>query len=142
MKIDKFSNRIAFEIGKKVIELALSRDQKIGLLIERLNHPVMFYMMDGLSKDKVNWLYRKSNAVKHFEMSTKDLQEKIKEDMVLSSKYGLDLSDYTCVPGGLPLFLDDNLIGVISVTGLSPDEDHALAVEAFNAYKKEAENDL
>lgn len=139
IELKKFTNDIAFELGLKIIEIAGRSQQSIGVEIRRLNQTIFLYMGEGLSKDKNRWLERKAKAASHFMMSTKDLDEKLSGDsMLIETKYGLDRNEMTCVPGAIPVVVDSvGMCGVISVTGLKPEEDHQLIVDAVREYVKE-----
>ena len=70
IELDSFSNRMALEMGLKIIDLAKSRNQHIAVEICRLNHTVFIYIDDTLPVDKHNWLRRKTNVAKQFEESS------------------------------------------------------------------------
>jgi len=144
MYLKKFNNDIALQIGLKIIELSKKNHQIIGFSIGRLNHTVVSYMMDGMTKDKVDWLRRKVNSSKRFEMSTSDIHKKFHlEPKMFYEKYGLDKKDYVAVAGAVPIFTKESgLIAVIAVTGLKPDEDHQLIIDAIDAYKKEVNYEI
>ena len=66
IELEKFNNRMAFEMGSKVIDLARGRDQHIAIEIVKLNHTIFLYVDDNLPIDKHNWLRRKANVAKQF----------------------------------------------------------------------------
>lgn len=133
INLDQFSNAIALEMGMKVIELAKQRQQNIAVQVDRLNQPVFLHVCDGVSVDKHNWLRRKANTAKHFEDSSlyvkQDLQNRGK---TLADPYNLDSKDYIAMGGAIPIFVNNaGMIGVITVSGLTDEEDHQLIVEAL-----------
>lgn len=130
MKLKAFSNDIALDIGLNIIQLAKNRHQNIGVSIASLNQEIFLHMMNGLSVDKNHWLRRKSFAVKQFSMSTKALSEKF-DGEIPYLKYGLNASEATSTAGGVPVFVQDLMVGIIAVTGLSPVEDHQLIVDVL-----------
>ena len=67
IELNSFSNRMALDMGLKIIALAESRNQHIAVEICRLNHSVFLYVDDKLPVDKHNWLRRKANVAKQFE---------------------------------------------------------------------------
>ncbi len=44
IELDRFSNRIAFDMGVKIIDLAKSRNQHIAVEVCRLNQTVFLYV--------------------------------------------------------------------------------------------------
>lgn len=109
----------------------------IGIEIVLGNKTIFQFLSPELSIDKQNWLRRKRNTVLHFELSTLEVSKKVKNnEAVLKSKYGLDLKDYTTTPGGVPItYSGVGVIGALTVTGLTPDEDHDLAMTFLKALK-------
>ena len=67
IELNSFSNRMALDMGLKIIALAESRNQQIAVEICRLNHSIFLYVDDKISVDKHNWLRRKANVAKQFE---------------------------------------------------------------------------
>lgn len=112
---------------------ALSATHPIAYEIHSLNKSLVLYHPLNLSLDKANWIRRKRNAALRFEMDTLDLYEKNHGDESgFALKYGLDLKDYTITPGSVCIKSETGyLLGVVSVTGLSPQEDHALATQSL-----------
>lgn len=132
MVLKNFDNETILKIGLKLIELAKRDQKRIGILVQRGGLNIFSYLMTGMSNDKKKWLERKAKSVVHFQMSTKDLHKKMKgDDRLLLSKYGLDKT-YTSVAGGLPVFINKaGMVGCIAVTGLTPDEDHQIILDAI-----------
>lgn len=99
----------------------------------------LLFIPDALAQDKEDWLRRKRNSVLYFGLSTQALFEKQQGDEgKIESKYGKSIADYTFTPGGIPIVLQDGgMIGALSVTGLLPEEDHALAVSLMERLLKE-----
>ena len=79
IELDSFSNRIAFDMGVKIIDLAKSRNQHIAVEVCRLNHTIFLYVDDTLPVDKHNWLRRKANIARQFEESSLSVKNDLKE---------------------------------------------------------------
>lgn len=79
IELDSFSNRIAFDMGVKIIDLAKSRNQHIAVEVCRLNHTIFLYVDDTLPVDKHNWLRRKANIARQFEESSLSVKNDAKE---------------------------------------------------------------
>ncbi|HFK5508552.1 heme-binding protein [Elizabethkingia anophelis] len=138
INLEQFNNRIAFEIGTKVIDLAKSRNQYIAIEIIRLNHTVFLYVDDTLSMDKNNWLRRKSNVSKQFGRSSLSVKNSLlNSNTTLYEKYGLNENDYTAKGGSIPIFVKEaGMVALITVSGLQDEEDHNIIIEALENYLK------
>ena len=123
-------------MGLKILDLAKSRNHSVAVSIDRLNHTVFKYISDGLPEDKHDWLRRKANTAIRFEESSLSVKEDLqKGGMSLSITFGLDEKDFVAKGGSVPLKVKGvDLIGVVTVSGLSDIEDHQLIVEALREY--------
>ncbi|PKK40117.1 Acetylornithine deacetylase/Succinyl-diaminopimelate desuccinylase [Clostridiaceae bacterium JG1575] len=95
------------------------------------------YLPDELGQDKEDWLLRKRRTVLYFGLSTQALGEKLQQDgSLLETRYGCSQREMTLVAGGVPIFQPKGgLLGAISITGRSPQEDHELALACLQAAK-------
>ena len=130
MVLKSFTNEIAYEIGTSIIGLAKKRHQSVGVLVASLNQDIFLYMMKGLSADKNHWLRRKKNSVIRYSVSTLSLYKKFSGEIPYE-KYGISSEDFTATPGGVPIFVNGTMVGVVAVTGLTPEEDHQLILDVI-----------
>ncbi|WP_407535298.1 heme-degrading domain-containing protein [Elizabethkingia miricola] len=133
IELDSFSNRIAFDMGVKIIDLAKSRNQHIAVEVCRLNQTVFLYVDDTLPVDKHNWLRRKANITRQFEESSLSVKNDLKEgNMSLEKTFGLDERDFLAKGGAIPIFVKNGgMIAIITVSGLHDEEDHNIIIEAL-----------
>ncbi|AKH94663.1 heme-degrading domain-containing protein [Elizabethkingia anophelis] len=133
IELDSFSNRIAFDMGVKIIDLAKSRNQHIAVEVCRLNHTIFLYVDDTLPVDKHNWLRRKANIARQFEESSLSVKNDLKEgNMNLEKTFGLDEKDFLAKGGAIPIFVKNGgMIAVVIVSGLHDEEDHNIIIEAL-----------
>ncbi|MCT4215007.1 heme-binding protein [Elizabethkingia anophelis] len=133
IELDSFSNRIAFDMGVKIIDLAKSRNQYIAVEVCRLNHTIFLYVDDTLPVDKHNWLRRKANIARQFEESSLSVKNDLKEgNMNLEKTFGLDEKDFLAKGGAIPIFVKNGgMIAVVIVSGLHDEEDHNIIIEAL-----------
>ncbi len=133
IELDSFSNRIAFDMGVKIIDLAKSRNQHIAVEVCRLNQTVFLYVDDTLPVDKHNWLRRKANISRQFEESSLSVKNDLKDgNMALEKTFGLDEKDFLAKGGAIPVFIKNGgMIAVITVSGLHDEEDHNIIIEAL-----------
>ncbi|AVF48829.1 heme-binding protein [Elizabethkingia anophelis] len=133
IELDSFSNRIAFDMGVKIIDLAKSRNQHIAVEVCRLNYTIFLYVDDTLPVDKHNWLRRKANIARQFEESSLSVKNDLKEgNMNLEKTFGLDEKDFLAKGGAIPIFVKNGgMIAVVTVSGLHDEEDHNIIIEAL-----------
>lgn len=133
IELDRFSNRIAFDMGVKIIDLAKSRNQHIAVEVCRLNQTVFLYVDDTLPVDKHNWLRRKANITRQFEESSLSVKNDLKEgNMSLEKTFGLDERDFLAKGGAIPIFVKNGgMIAIITVSGLHDEENHNIIIEAL-----------
>ena len=133
IELDSFSNRMALDMGLKIIALAESRNQHIAVEICRLNHSIFLYVDDKLPVDKHNWLRRKANVAKQFEESSLNVKNDLElGKMTLEKTFGLDEKDFLAKGGSIPIFVKNaGMIATITVSGLHDEEDHKIIVEAL-----------
>lgn len=133
IELDSFSNRMALDMGMRIIDLAKSRDQHVAVEVCRLNHTVFIYVDDNLPADKHNWLRRKANVAKQFEESSLSVKNDLKEgNMSLDKTFGLDDKDFIAKGGSIPIFVKNvGMVGIITVSGLHDEEDHKIILDAL-----------
>ncbi len=133
IELSEFSNRVALDMGQRIIELAKSRNQHIAVEICRLNHTIFLYFDDNLPADKHNWLRRKANVAKHFEESSLGVKnDLLAKGMSLEKPFGLDEKDYIAKGGSIPVFVKNaGMVATITVSGLRDVDDHNLITEAL-----------
>ena len=133
IELDSFSNRIAFDMGVKIIDLAKSRNQHIAVEVCRLNQTVFLYVDDTLPVDKHNWLRRTAHISRQFEESSLSVKNDLKDgNMALEKTFGLDEKDFLAKGGAIPVFIKNGgMIAVITVSGLHDEEDHNIIIEAL-----------
>lgn len=133
IELESFSNKVAMDMGVRIIELAKSRNQAIAVEISRLNHTVFLYVDDELPADKHNWLRRKANVAKHFEESSLAVKTTLQNrQMSLEKPFGLEEKDYIAKGGSIPVFVKNaGMVATITVSGLRDFEDHDIIIEAL-----------
>lgn len=133
IELEKFDNKIGLEMGLAIIDLAKKRNQQIGVEICRLNHTIFLFLDDKLPADKHNWLRRKANIAKQFEVSSLSVKnDLINGNMTLDKTFGLDEKDFIAKGGSIPIFVKNaGMIATITVSGLHDDEDHKIIIDAL-----------
>lgn len=128
-----FNNQTIVKLGTYLIDYFNTQNISAGFKIFVNGKTVFQYMSPYTTPDHEKWLNRKINTVLHFQSSTLYLNIKLQNNQqLLKDKYGLDLCQYTIVPGGFPIKVKDyGFIGAMAISGLDPLQDHKLLVDCL-----------
>lgn len=136
-ELKKLDSKVAFELGRLFVQEAELLDLAIVVDISLMNKRLFYFSTEGANPDKFNWVNRKQNIVKLFNCSSLEVQEKMeksKDDFYV--KYGLEPKDYAPVAGSVPIIsLEGMTMGIVTVSGLKPHEDHDLVIRMLDKYK-------
>ena len=139
-----FDAELAWQIGSRIRELAVSRGQTVAIEIGLTGQELFYYAMPGSAPDHKEWLRRKRNTVLRYHKSSYRVGIELRQQQTtLTEKTGLPLCDYACHGGCVPIRLkgvgmgesegSSIVIGTIAVSGLPERADHELAIEAISA---------
>ncbi len=127
-----FTHQMAFDMGTRALAIVKERQyRRIGVRISLEGKLVFQYLMDGKNED----IYLKG-------------KEKVVQTTGFSSDYVFNhKDDYTelledqsfCVSGGsVPIIINGEVKGSISISGMTQEADHALSVEVLNEIYQQA----
>ncbi|WP_152392832.1 heme-degrading domain-containing protein [Paenibacillus guangzhouensis] len=130
-----FTNEDALELGLKIIDLAKKAGQSIAIDITNHGVQVFHYMMTGTTQVNNEWLERKRRVVSLSNHSSYYLElEGAKTGITYNDRNLLDASIYGPYGGGFPIVVQGSgIIGIITVSGLTSEEDHELIVKALRS---------
>lgn len=124
-----FTNTDAYRFGLTVVSIIEKEKLKpVRIRVVKDGDIVFQYMMEGKKGDL--WLNKKQRTVEKTHQSSLyvfDHQDDYKE---------LDEETYAICGGGYPLFINGEYHGVLIVSGLRHDEDHALILRALKEMEK------
>jgi uncharacterized protein (UPF0303 family) len=131
----EFDYDTAWRLGLTLRELALSRNQSIGIDIRRFGQPhqPLFYTALGGTPDNARWVQRKSNVVARFHRSSYAIGLTLEQtNRSFAERYSLPDADYAAHGGCFPIHVENaGIIGAVTVSGLTQREDHNLVIEAL-----------
>jgi uncharacterized protein (UPF0303 family) len=134
LQFDFFSNEVALQLGLQIIKIAKEEIKKgIAVHIEIDEHPLFTHYMEGTSANNLYWVNAKKNVVKKFGNSSLYIGELYKDQGTTFHK-ATELTDkeYQAEGGSFPLIVrGQGRIGSVTVSGLTGEEDHALATEGI-----------
>jgi uncharacterized protein (UPF0303 family) len=133
LQFKRFDEEIAWQIGSRLREMAVSRKLGIVIDVRRFGQPLFYSALAGTAPDNAEWAKRKANTVARFHRSSYavglELQQK---NTTLLEKFGLTLSEFAAHGGSFPLSVSGaGVIGSVTVSGLPQRDDHQLVVEAL-----------
>jgi uncharacterized protein (UPF0303 family) len=131
--LPQFDEDVAWEIGSRIRDLALSRNLQVVIEIRRPGQLLFYSALKGTAPDNAEWVRRKSNSVARFYRSSDAIGLGLRETKsTLSEKYELSMTDYAAHGGSFPLRVTTaGYVGSVTVSGLPQRADHQLVVEAL-----------
>ena len=129
---DRLNAADAMTIGPCIVALAQAwfPGRPVAVHLERNDHPIFVFFMDGTGAGNADWIQRKKNVSQRFGHSSWMVRQQcVERGIDFNAETGLDPAQYRAEGGAVPLVLrGQGRIGTLIVSGLAGDEDHALAV--------------
>lgn len=140
LRFKRFTHDDIFPLGLTLIQEAQKNNVSIAIDITVNGTSMFHYKMPGTTRINSEWIERKKRVVDYHLHSSYFMQLRTaRSEMTYNEEHRLD-SSFAAFGGSFPITLDDGLIvGMITVSGLTPEEDHALVVDAMRTYLKEQE---
>ena len=129
----------AARLGATLASLAESRGLPVVIRVEVDTpagpHTVFQRALPGSSTENDWWLGRKAAVVRHFGHSSFAVGTRFRvEGSTFEASSGLDPERYAAHGGCFPLRVDGQIVGVVGISGLAQQDDHALVIEGLTAY--------
>lgn len=137
LQFDRFNNEDALQIGLLIVKIAKEEIKKgVAVHIEFDDCPLFTHYMEGTSAGNLYWVSTKKNVVKKYDHSSLYIGEMYKDQgTAFFAATGLSDQEYQAEGGSFPLILrGQGRKGTVTVSGLTGEEDHALAVEGIKRY--------
>ncbi len=128
-----FNEADAWAIGSRIREMALARGQGVFIDIRFWDRVLFTHAMAGTNADNEDWVRRKINVVRRFQLSSyRQKLEMDRDGKVFEAARGTNPAEYAAAGGGFPIALANGpVIGCVTVSNLPMRQDHGLAVEAI-----------
>lgn len=136
LQFTEFSSETAWTIGTSLVERARAEKKAITIDIARNGHQLFHYAFDGTRPDNDEWVRRKNNTVNRFYKSSLYMGIFLKNSgMTMEDRYFVSQRDYVINGGAFPIIIrNTGVVGTITVSGMTQEEDHRWAVDAIKAY--------
>ncbi|MFJ6653477.1 heme-degrading domain-containing protein [Microbacterium sp. NPDC091313] len=128
--LDSFDHDDAWLLGSRVRERAAAAALGVAIDIRRPSGAVLFHAaLPGATADNDRWIERKSAVVFRFECSSALVAARLGAAGVDAEDLAwLDATAYAVTGGSLPIRVRGaGIVAALTVSGLSSDDDHALA---------------
>ena len=136
LQFTKFNEATAWQIGSQLVERSARDNLPVTIDITRGDHQLFHASLSGTSPDNDEWVKRKVRLVYRFKHSSFYIGQLLKsKGRRIEEAYFLSESDYAPHGGCLPVIVKGTgMVGTITVSGLSQEEDHKLVVQAIRDY--------
>ena len=132
----RFDNADAWALGCLLVDLATGRDLPVAVDIRRGAQQLFHAALPGSTADNDVWIDRKVRVVERFGASSYLVGRRLAaKGHQLDAGMGVDPARFAAHGGAFPVRVPHvGVVGVVTVSGLPQAEDHALVVEAVDAF--------
>ena len=136
LQFARFNEDTAWQIGSRMVEQSIKASLPVTIDITRGDHQLFHASLCGTSADNDEWVKRKVRLVYRFGHSSFYMGQLLKsKGKGLEEAYLISESDYAPHGGCFPVIVKDTgMVGTITVSGLSQEEDHKLVVQTIRDY--------
>lgn len=135
LQLEHFTNDDAHRLGLLLLGWAKERDLPIAIDVTRGTQTVFHVAMERTSADNDDWLRRKTRAVQRFGIPSLliGLRPRLNGKRIEDEPW-FDERRYSAHGGAFPVLVRGvGMVATVAVSGLSQEEDHALAVDGLRA---------
>ncbi|WP_125775538.1 heme-degrading domain-containing protein [Antribacter gilvus] len=135
--LGSFTHEDAWRLGCLLMELATERDLAVTVDLRKGTQQVFHAARPGTTPDNDSWIERKVRVVYRFGASSYlvGLRARAKGSD-FNADHGLPFQEYSAHGGAFPVRVEGvGIVGVVTVSGLAQQDDHALVVEALRTLR-------
>ncbi|MBI4262416.1 heme-binding protein [Candidatus Uhrbacteria bacterium] len=128
-------------LGRFIADAIFSAKQKLSVTVWTANGQRLFSQAgEGTTCNNDLFLRRKFRTVQHFGMSTMGLHLKLAEaKQSLVTRYSLSESEFATCDGGIPIYVNDLMVAIVTVSGLPLEKDHRELVRMLHEFFNDKE---
>lgn len=136
LQFESFNETTAWELGCQLVERAQREGLPVVIDIQRGIHQLFHVSLSGTSPDNDEWVKRKSRAAIRFGHSSFYMGELLKSrSQTIEKDYLVAESEIALHGGSFPIIVKGTgVVGTVTVSGLTSQEDHQLVVEGIRSY--------
>lgn len=139
IRFDKFDHDLAWRIGVALHEEAQTRGVAVTIDIRAFGQQIFHLAMAGTAPDNDRWIEGKIRVVERFHKSSLRVgRELAAEGKGVADRFFVDPFEFRPFGGCFPVRLrDGGVVGTVTVSGLTQEEDHALVVSVLERFTGE-----
>jgi uncharacterized protein (UPF0303 family) len=138
---DAFGSEAALELGMLLVERARAEKLAITVDVTKGGQVLFRHALAGTAPDNDQWVRRKNATVYRFHRSSYGFGLKLKSTGMTLQQFGASDADYSLFGGAFPVTVRGaGVVGTVTVSGLTQEEDHGLAVWALREYLEKRKN--
>jgi uncharacterized protein (UPF0303 family) len=136
LRLPRFDADDAWALGNRVVSLAREDGLAVTVAVSHGSQLMFHAALPGSVADQADWIRRKTALVHRFGHSSYFIGRTYRDRGArFEDEPHLDHSAYAAHGGAFPLVVQGvGLVGVVAVSGLPQDQDHALAVRAVEGH--------
>lgn len=132
LQFEAFTEDIAYELGSRIARRAIEEGKAIVVDIRLYGELVYYTRMKGKTARNDEWVGWKNNVVHHYRHSSYYMHLLLASNGGTVADDGLNPEQYKAVGGAFPLLhCEEGLIGTVTVSGLTGEQDHAMVTDAL-----------
>jgi uncharacterized protein (UPF0303 family) len=138
VSVETFTELDAHRLGEAMRVEALSNNWPIVIDIRAGETPLYSVMLPGATAENFDWARRKRNLTLLTGKDTWQLAQLRAQGKDPIVELGLDEKDYASHGGCIPIFVGDQIVATVTVSGLPQKDDHDLAYKHLEALRTDA----
>jgi len=139
VQFDSFGLEDAWQVGSMLRELAAVRQLPVAISIVMGDQRVFHAALPGSAADNDDWLARKFRVVRRFGHASYTVGTEYRaRGKRFDDDVHFDVREYAAHGGAFPLRVRGSMVGIVGVSGLPQEDDHALVVEVLTAHRDNA----
>lgn len=131
---DSFTHTDAIALGERLLEAGRAQSLPIAIDVSAFGQTIFHVGLPGSGPDNDEWIRRKRNVVHRFQKSSYRVgRELAAAGTSIEERSFVDPMDFSPHGGCVPVRLSTGggVIGTVTVSGLTQDEDHRLVVNTI-----------
>ena len=136
LQFARFTNADALRLGQIIVDIATRESLTIVVDIVRSGQQLFHAALDGTAVDNDRWVERKRRVVERFGHSSGLIRAQLATSgLDIEERHFVDAKEYSAFGGSFPVIVRDvGVVGALTVSGLTQEEDHALAVRGIREF--------
>ena len=141
LQLDRFDADTAWSLGMRLVDMARAEELAVTVQVSHGQQLIFHAALPGTVADQAFWLARKTATVYRYGHSSYYVGRSYTDRRArFEDEPHLNHSAYAAHGGAFPVsVVGVGLVGVVAVSGLPQDQDHALAVRVLDAHLGAAE---